>query len=175
MHTDEHSRFPPQPVRKLLQLSRGKIMLIGTRVMTVELVKTEKIRDLFWVRADKVYWIIRCWVWENEESSLIKAKTDELLKFRHSYTGASWEDSICLSSFLCDSYLWPEKKVLFKNTRGTEAGNVKMVALPRPWSSSERWMKGLFPQRALETETYTVFKNSSNSKMCNGKFGHFLL
>ena len=37
----------PQPVRKLLQLSRGKIVLIGTRVMTVELVKTEKIRDLF--------------------------------------------------------------------------------------------------------------------------------
>ena len=37
----------PQPVRKLLQLSRGKIMLIGTRVMTVELVKAERIQDLF--------------------------------------------------------------------------------------------------------------------------------
>ena len=48
MHVDEHPRFlPTQPVRKLLQLSRGKIVLIGTRVMTVELVKTEKIRDLF--------------------------------------------------------------------------------------------------------------------------------
>lgn len=33
----------PQPGRKLLQLSRGKIMPIGTRTMTVELVKTKRI------------------------------------------------------------------------------------------------------------------------------------
>lgn len=69
----------PQPGRKLLQLSRGKIMPIGTRTMTVELVKTKRILGISWVRVDKFYWGDGCGARGRKSRVKLKAKTDELL------------------------------------------------------------------------------------------------
>ena len=67
------------PGRKLLQLSRGKIMPIGTRTMTVELVKTKRILGISWVRVDKFYWRDGCGARGRKSRVKLKAKTDELL------------------------------------------------------------------------------------------------
>lgn len=53
--------------------------------------------------------------------------------------------------------MWPEEEESFIHKDwGTETGNIEnnMMVLPQP-QSSERWMEDFFPQRALETETYT--------------------